>query len=94
MEIFKDKKEKYNFSDNLQPLFEAMEKGEVIREITLIDKCKEKLGENTILDFKATHYWVAMQSNGTNTESFDYVNVETNSKLKSFYMNWVVSFKI
>lgn len=94
MEIHKQEYDKFNFHPNLTPLFEAMKRGESISEITLNDKYKEKRGENVIVDFTATDYWVGMQSNFEGTEQFDYVNGTSTNNIGAFYMSWITSFRL
>ncbi len=88
---------KVSFPQNLKPLFEAMQNGKTIKSVTCMagqvnknDRSKDFMIEN----FVATDYWQGMQSNYDGTESFDYVDCETESPRKSFYMNWVLSFSL
>ena len=94
MEIYKCGIDTFNFTINLNPLFEAMEKGDVISEITLNDKYKKARGENIIIDFEATDYHIAQQSNFNGSKHFDFVNGKSINNIDGFYMNWVDSFKL
>jgi len=94
-----------NFSPELQPLFDAMMRGDVIKSITF---CAGEINRHdrskdvTFTNFKATDYWEGMAYNSTKREWHDYVDefVErteqflTGAKTRGFYMSWVLSFEL
>jgi len=84
---------KFNYADNLKELFAAMERGLVIKEIVLNEDYKKIHGNATITDFKATDYWVGMQSD-IKGNRFDYVDGNSSCEITSFYMSWIISFKL
>lgn len=90
MEVHKYDYEKLNFDTKLQPLFDAMKRGETISEINYIPRVAIK--RNHITNFKASDYYCCMQSNGN--KKFDYVIGKADTKETEFYMNWIKSFVI
>ncbi len=100
MKVHKTREERsLNCGEQLQPLFDAMARGDKISSITCMagttnenDSSKDFKIEN----FVATDYWVGMQSNSENSECYDYVDVipaDKNQK-NAFYMNWVRDFTL
>lgn len=97
MEIVNFNNGKYNFRDDLKPLFEAMEKGKMIKSVTCMKGSMNK--SDTSKDFKienfmALTYYVAK---GYSAESGDLDYVETDpdvSERNYFYMSWVRNFEL
>ncbi len=97
MEIDNSKNGKYNFRDDLKPLFEAMEKDKMIKSVTCMNGSMNKSDPSQdfkIENFVALSYYVGA---GYSPETGDSDCVETDSsvaKHKNFYMSWVRAFEL
>ena len=103
MEIYNEDQAPLNFDERLQPLFDAMARGEKIKSITCIAGQINKDDPSKdfkIKDFRATDYWVGMMSNRDGSEHHDYVDVEggtvenSDKPREAFYMSWVKEFEL
>lgn len=83
----------YNYSKKQKALFDAMKSGKTIAKITLSEEYKKVRGNNEIINFKATDYYAAIQSNSNGIE-FDYVDGSSDCEITTFYMSWVESFEL
>ena len=82
MEIYNRNDSPYNFGPHLQPLFDAMKEGKVIKSVIY------KAGI-VFKNFKAFRYWVSI---GDNQDLVDIV--PDNNAKHMFSMNNVISFEL
>jgi len=86
-----------SFSPELQPLFDAMMQGDVIKSITF---CAGEINRHdrskdvTLEYFIATDYWEGMAYNSAKHDYHDYVDTNLAGEKTSFYMSWVLSFEL
>jgi hypothetical protein len=92
---FTGNKNSLNFKPELQPLFDAMSRGKIIKSVTCMRGTSNKddrTQDFTIENFIATDYEQDSQQNFDGSEHYDYVYCDSNSDAQGFYMNWVLSF--
>lgn len=102
MQIQNPDNKPYNFPPELQPLFDAMERGDKIKSITcMYGRANEQHSDLDfqIAEFRATEYYVGMQHNDhygwadlVETDLPGDVSPELDKKC--FYMSWVRSFQL
>lgn len=95
MEIVNISNGKYNFQEELRPLFEAMVAGRKIKSVTCMRGTINKSNPSAdfkIEDFVALTYRVGVSDSKDN--SWDYVETDYSVKFKNFYMDWVRSFEL
>lgn len=94
---FTGNKNSLNFAPNLQPLFDAMSRGQLIKSVTCMRGTSNKddrTQDFTIQNFVVTDYEQSSQQNFDGSQHYDYVYCESNSPIHGFYMNWVLSFTL
>src|ERR1041385_3028145 len=93
----------FNFDQKLQPLFDAMKAGKLIKSVTCFKGiANENYPEKdfTIENFRATQYWHGIARSREGSPDFDYVDTDSfkmhNDGYRSvgFYMNMVKTFEI
>lgn len=97
MKIDNISNETFNFTEELQSLFDAMSEGKTIKEVICMSgKMNENKPEKDFIlkNFIPVEYTVAACYRNGN-EPQDLVEVETeDGDTRAFYMNWVRSFKL
>ena len=102
MEIINIRKLPIDVPKALQPLFEAMSRGERIKSVTcMMGLVNKDYRENDFIleDFTATLYEVAINQQFDNSWCDDLVITDIENPIHTkdpvaFYMNWVVSFEL
>ncbi len=104
MEIFNERNEQFNYTQEQKPLFDAMVAGKVIKSITCM---KGQMNKNhpefdyTLTNVKALMYWVGISFKDISCnerEYFDLIDCEPqiiNDEIRDmFYMNNIRSFEL